>query len=133
MQGPKGRPVRAAIYARISMDREGSGLGVERQRDDCAELARSRGWNVVEVFADNDISAYSGRRRPGYESLLEFMRAKRCDAVVAWHVDRLHRSPTELEEFISVSEAAAISTVTVKAGELDLATAAGRMVARMLG
>ncbi|MCY7290261.1 MAG: recombinase family protein, partial [Cryobacterium sp.] len=47
------------------------GLGVERQREDCLQLARERGWEVVAEFADNDISAYSGRSRPGYRALLD--------------------------------------------------------------
>jgi site-specific DNA recombinase len=57
---------RAAIYCRISQDRAGAGLGVERQREDCAALADRLGWNVVETFTDNDLSAYSGKPRAGY-------------------------------------------------------------------
>lgn len=128
-----GQSLRAAVYARISLDRVGSGLGVERQLEDCRQLAAERGWDVMAVFSDNDVSAFSGKIRPGYRELLEYMRGNHVDVVVAWHVDRLHRSPVELEEYIGVSEATATMTVTVKAGDLDLSTAAGRMVARMLG
>ena len=53
--------------------------------------------------------------------------------VVAWHTDRLHRSPRELEEFIDVCEARGVAVETVKAGPLDLSTPAGRAVARTLG
>lgn len=124
---------RAVIYARISLDRTGAGLGVERQRDDCARLVADRGWTLVDTLTDNDISAYSGKARPGYQDLLQTMRSGSVDVVVAWHTDRLHRNPVELEEYISVSELSGVSTVTARAGELDLSTAAGRMVARMLG
>lgn len=124
---------RAAIYARISLDRTGAGLGVERQIDDCQALARTRGFAVEHVFTDNDISAYSGRARPEYRRLINAMQSNEVDVVVAWHTDRLHRSPRELEEYIAISEANRIDTVTVQAGELDLGTASGRMVARMLG
>lgn len=125
--------LRAAVYARISLDRVGSGLGVGRQLKDCSQLALERGWDVVGVFSDNDVSAFSGKVRPGYRELLEFMKSESADVVVAWHVDRLHRSPVELEEYIAISEATSTITVTVRAGDLDLSTAAGRMVARMLG
>lgn len=125
--------IRAAIYARISMDRTGAGLGVQRQREDCERLVLERGWTLVASFADNDVSAYSGKPRPGYRQLLEGIRAGHVDVVVAWHTDRLHRNPTELEEYIQISEAAHVGTVTVRAGDLDLSSAAGRMVARMLG
>jgi hypothetical protein len=77
----------AAIYCRISHDKTGAGLGVERQKQDCRELAARLGWSVTEVFCDNDLSAYSGKRRPRYQALLEAIRAGRIDAVLTWHTD----------------------------------------------
>ena len=124
---------RAAIYVRISRDKEGAGLGVERQEADCRALAEQLGWTIVAVHSDNDLSAYSGKPRPGYLALLADLRAGVADAVVCWHTDRLHRRPVELEEYIAVCEPRSIPTQTVKAGPIDLATPAGRMVARQLG
>jgi DNA invertase Pin-like site-specific DNA recombinase len=125
---------RAAIYVRISQDKTGVGLGVERQEQDCRELAARLGWSVVEVFCDNDLSAYSGRRGPRYQAMLEAVRAGRIDAVLAWHTDRLHRSPIELEEYISAcNEGREVPTHCVRAGTLDLSTPSGRMLARTLG
>jgi site-specific DNA recombinase len=121
----------AAIYCRISRDRVGAGLGVDRQEQECRELAERLGWPVTVVHTDNDISAYSGKRRPGYRALLDDLRAGRVDAVLAWHNDRLHRSSAELEEYIEVCGAA--PTHFVKAGPLDLSTASGRMTARITG
>jgi DNA invertase Pin-like site-specific DNA recombinase len=115
------------------MDREGAGLGVERQIEDCLALIRDRGWTLIETFADNDISAYSGKPRPSYRRLLSVMKAGEIDAVVAWHMDRLQRSPRDLEEWIEVCEGNRITTATVRAGDIDLETASGRMVARLLG
>jgi site-specific DNA recombinase len=124
---------RAAIYCRISDDREGAGLGVARQEADCRALAKVRGWNVVETFIDNDLSAYSGKVRPDYRRLLAAMKAHEFDAVIAWHTDRLHRSPSELEEFITLCDGAHVRVESVQAGNIDLSTPSGRMVARMLG
>lgn len=125
---------RAVIYARISRDKEGAGLGVERQVADCRELAGRMGWTIsAEVYADNDLSAYSGKPRPRYRVLLDAIRAGTVDAVITWHTDRLHRSPVELEEWIEVCEPRGVEVHTVKAGPIDLATPAGRMVARQLG
>lgn len=125
--------INAAIYCRISKDRAGGGLGVARQEQDCREIAESLGWNVTRVYVDNDISAYSGKPRPSYRELLDAMRAGHVQAIIAWHTDRLHRSPLELEEYIDISEKGGITTQTVKAGELDLSTPSGRAVARTLG
>jgi site-specific DNA recombinase len=121
------------IYCRISRDRVGAGLGVERQERDCRELADRLGWAVVETYCDNDLSAYSGKRRPDYERLLSDIEAGHLTAVIAWHADRLHRSPVELERYIAVCDGRNVPTQTVRAGHLDLSTANGRMNARITG
>lgn len=126
-------PTCAAIYCRISKDREGAGLGVQRQEQDCREVAHKLGWEIAHVFVDNDISAYSGKLRPKYRELLEAMKSGSVHGVITWHTDRLHRSPRELEEYIDVSEQYCVTTQTVKAGEVDLSTPSGRAVARTLG
>lgn len=124
---------RALVYLRISQDREGAGLGVQRQRKECGELIDRLTWTVVDTYVDNDVSASSGKRRPEYQRLLRDLAEGRGDAVVAWHPDRLHRSPRELEEFIDVVERTQAAIATVRAGDLDLSTPSGRAVARTLG
>src|SRR4051794_12065400 len=89
-----------AIYARISADHEQRALGVARQVEECARLAEQRGWPVGAEYIDNDISAYSGKRRPGYEQMLDDLKAGLHDAVIVWHQDRLTRTPRELEDFV---------------------------------
>lgn len=125
--------MRAAIYTRISADREGAGLGVQSQEHDCRELAASLGASIVAVHTDNDLSAYSGKPRPGYQRLIDDIRAGRIDLVLAWHTDRLHRSPVELEQYVDLCEQRGVQTHTVKAGRIDLSTPSGRLVARQLG
>lgn len=125
-------PQRAVIYCRISKDAERKGLGVSRQERECRDLAERNGWPVAEVYVDNDLSAYNGHR-PGYARLLNDLRERRIDAVVAWHPDRLHRAPRELEDFIDVVERAGATVATVTTGLFDLSTPAGRMTARHLG
>ncbi|MFB6972918.1 recombinase family protein [Streptomyces microflavus] len=126
-------PSRAVIYVRISQDRTGAHLGVDRQREDCEALAESRGWEVVEVYVDNDLSAYSGKPRKDYRRMLADLELGTATVVIAWHTDRLHRSPTELEEYIDLSQRRGVDTHTVQAGELDLSTSSGRMTARIHG
>src|SRR5882724_1805720 len=89
---------RGAIYVRISRDRAGAGLGVARQEEDCRALAARLGVEVAAdaIYSDNDLSAYSGKPRPRYLAMLEDIRAGLIDVVLAWHTDRLHRSPGEL-------------------------------------
>ncbi|WP_062203995.1 recombinase family protein [Demequina salsinemoris] len=126
-------PLPAAIYCRISRDKAGGGLGVQRQEEDCTALASRLGWQVVATYVDNDISAYSGAPRPQYREMLDAVRSGQVQGVIAWHTDRLHRRALELEEFVALAEAHDLQIQTVTAGTLDLSSASGRMVARMLG
>src|SRR5581483_2840962 len=96
--------VRAAIYVRISQDREGAGLGVARQEKDCRALAKRKGWDVIDVYVDNDVSAYSGKPRPAWRRLLSDIEAGAVDGIICWHVDRLTRTPMELESVIGQAE-----------------------------
>ncbi|MFJ3083881.1 recombinase family protein [Streptomyces halstedii] len=130
---PSGQRTRAVIYVRISQDRTGAHLGVDRQREDCEALAERNGWDVVETYVDNDLSAYSGKPRPDYRRMLADLDLATATVVIAWHTDRLHRSPTELEEYIDLSERRGINTHTCQAGPIDLSTPSGRMTARILG
>lgn len=123
----------SAIYARISRDRTDEGLGVERQEQDCRELANRLGWNVVAVFVDNDISAYSGAPRPQYQAMIEAVKHGEVRGVLAYHPDRLHRRTAELEDFVNVAEAHQLDVQTVAQGHVDLSTPSGRMVARIVG
>lgn len=123
----------AAIYVRISQDREGAGLGVQRQEDDCRTLAKRLGWRVVGLYVDNDTSAYSGKPRKDYARLLADIKAGKVAAVIAWHTDRLHRNNRELLDYIDLSVERKMPTQTVTAGPLDLSTANGRAAAITLG
>lgn len=126
-------PRRFAIYTRISRDRVGAGLGVERQLEDCQRLVDTMRGEVVLNLQDNDLSAMGHKRRPGYETLLEAVRNGQVDAVAVWHHDRLHRSMIELETYVEASETHGVATFTVRAGAIDLSTPSGRLVARQLG
>lgn len=125
--------MKAAIYVRISKDHAGESLGVQRQEQDCRELADRLGWDVADVYVDNDLSATTGVVRPAYQRMLGDMRDHRLDGVIAWIPDRIYRQPVELEELITIADANNIQFATVKAGSIDLSTSSGRLVARILG
>jgi site-specific DNA recombinase len=48
---------------------------VTRQEEDCGALCERRGWVVAEVYADNDVSAYSGKPRPAWQQLISDVQA----------------------------------------------------------
>jgi len=53
--------------------------------------------------------------------------------VIVYHVGRLYRRATDLERLVEIVEVSGAQVHTVAAGDVDLGTASGRMVARMLG
>jgi Site-specific recombinases, DNA invertase Pin homologs len=114
----------ATIYLRVSQDKSGEGLAVERQEPECRALAERNGWAIREVFTDNDISATTGKRRPAFEALL----LSSPDRVIVWHIDRLVRLSSELERVIAMR--ANVHAVT--AGHVDLSNPAGKAVAKTI-
>jgi DNA invertase Pin-like site-specific DNA recombinase len=123
---------RAAIYARLSYEsREGQAEAtLDRQERDCRALAKREGWEVVEVFTDVD-SAYSGKKRPGYEAMREAARRGEFDVLVVWRTDRLYRRVRDLLDIVD-GLASQVRIETVNGGQVDLSTADGRLKAGLL-
>jgi DNA invertase Pin-like site-specific DNA recombinase len=124
----------AAIYVRISSDPELLRLGVQRQEKECRALAAAKGWEVGKVYEDDDRSAFKrNAKRPAYLELLADIKAGKVTRLIAWHSDRIHRQPRELEPFMDAVIAAGVEIQTVQSGILDLSTPDGRLLARMHG
>lgn len=126
---------RVGIYVRISDDREGRELGVQRQEDDCrALLQRLYDAKLVDIYRDNDrgASRHSKKRRPGYERMLADAKAGRINHVVAYTSSRLTRRPLEHEALIELALKHGVAYSYVRSPSFDLNTAAGREVARIL-
>lgn len=127
-------PKTGVVYCRISKDDRGDALGVARQERLCRELAERKGITVIDVLVDNDLSAYSKTtRRPAFTALLDKLHAGTVDALLVYHVDRLYRRTADLERIVEILEHADAKVLTVAAGDIDLASASGRMIARILG
>lgn len=133
--GPARRAELVALATKARQDAESAlaeiGKGVDRQEQSCRALAASRGWEVVEVIAENDTSATKGRRKK-YEAMIADAKAGHYDVIIGWAVDRITRSPREVEDLISMSESTGVLVATVS-GDLDLTTDQGRLVGRILG
>lgn len=125
--------MRAAIYVRISNDPTGLRAGVERQRDDCQQLCVRNGWDIAGVFEDNDMSAYSGKPRPGWDAVWDTVAAGKASVIVAWHPDRMYRRMKELVRITDLVEEHGVQIETVTAGEVDLSTPDGRFRAHIEG
>ena len=84
---------RVAIYLRVSTAKQDT----DNQRRELEAVADRCGWDVVCIYEDAGISGAKGRdKRPGLDSMMKAVNAKRFDMVAAWLVDRLGRSLTDL-------------------------------------
>lgn len=131
MNQPSTTPRKAAIYLRISLDREMDGLAIDRQREQCEALAKYRQWQVVETYVDQSKSATDRTKvRPAYDQMVADYKAGAFDAIICYDLDRLTRQPRQLEDWIDASELRGLALVTAN-GDADLATDGGRMYARI--
>jgi site-specific DNA recombinase len=143
MTASKGKR-RAGIYVRISDDRGGEEKGVGRQEKDCRRVVKHEDWQAVEVYTENDTSAFTRRKvklpdgstamrvvRPEFRRMLEDLANGAIDAIVVYDIDRMCRDPRDLEDLIDVIESTKAQTRAVT-GELDLMTSQGRAVARVM-
>jgi site-specific DNA recombinase len=123
---------KVVAYARISRDREGLELGVQRQLEDCRALAARKGWDIIDECVDDDVSATSGKHRPGWRRTLELLESGRVDAIVAYSSSRMYRLPRDLEPLLDLAKSKGIQIATVVSGDIDLTAADGRMLAGIL-
>ncbi len=126
--------ITAAKYRRISDDREGRELGINRQDEDLDELAARRGYTIVASYLDNDIGAStrSKKRRDGYADMMADARTGKFKVILAYTSSRLTRRPREHEDLIDLAEGYGIKYEYLRSPSFDLNTSAGRRIARIL-
>jgi site-specific DNA recombinase len=123
---------KAAIYARISVDDKKT-PAVENQIANLKKLAVAHGYEVVRTFSDDGISAFSGKTRPGFLDLVNGIRARDFDVILAVAEDRLTRSSEEKIGLQSDCVKAGITWHTSASGAVDPSTAQGGLLATITG
>jgi site-specific DNA recombinase len=100
--------MRAVIYTRVSMDRANNAKSVTSQEQACREHCAREGWEVVDVFTDNDRSAsvYAKKSRPAFEQLMAVLQ--NYDVLVTWEASRATR---DLEVYVALRAACRSSGV----------------------
>ena len=116
---------RVIIYTRISKDDTGEGRSNDRQAQSCRLICEARDWEVVDVIDDISYSAYSGKKRPGWERVMDAVRDGRVDVVMAWAIDRVTRSTAEFLQIAKVCGDAGVS-LTTASGDVDVSTDMGK-------
>lgn len=122
-------PLRAAIYARVSTDRQST----DNQLRELMQAAQRLGWHVVGEFVDNGISGAKGRKdRPQLDAMLKGVSRKDFDVVASWSVDRLGRSLIDLVNMLQELHSTGVDLYLHQQG-INTTTPAGKALFGMMG
>ncbi|MDA1091444.1 MAG: recombinase family protein [Proteobacteria bacterium] len=120
---------RAALYLRVSTGEQTT----ENQRRELETVANRCRWEIIAFYEDAGISGAKGRdRRPAYDQLLKDAARRQFDVAMAWSVDRLGRSLTDLIGFMDELNSLNIDLYLHQQG-IDTTTPSGRAMFQMCG
>ncbi len=120
---------RAALYLRVSTDRQ----TVENQRLALTAIAKHRGWEIVAEYSDKGISGAKGRKdRPEFDRMLGDAGRGRFDVVMAFALDRIGRSLSDLLATIKHLEACNVDLLLDKQ-TIDTTTPTGKLLFAVTG
>lgn len=120
---------RAALYARVSTTGHGQDVGL--QLDELRQVARQRGWVVVDEYTDAGVSGLR-TSRPGLDRMLADAQAGKVDVVAVWKLDRLGRSLQHVLGTLDQLTNQGVGFVSLRDAGLDSTTPAGRLFTAMI-
>ena len=130
------KPVRCAIYTRVSTD---AGLeqdfnSLDAQRDASEAYIRSQAhaaWTLIRNQYND--GGYSGGStdRPALQRMLADIRAKKIDIIVVYKVDRLTRSLADFAKLVELFDSHGVSFVSVTQ-QFNTTTSMGRLTLNVL-
>ncbi len=120
------RPLRAALYARVSTADQHAEVQLHALRD----YAARRELEALE-YLDHGVSGAKDRR-PALDRLLRDAQARRFDVLAVTKLDRHARSVRHLVALTAELEALGVGLVVLDQG-LDTSTPAGRLLFHVLG
>jgi DNA invertase Pin-like site-specific DNA recombinase len=123
-----GRPLRVALYARVSTrDKD---QNPEVQLVAMREFVRARGWEAAEYV--DTAAAGDLAHRTAWAQLLADVARRRVDLVMVWKLDRAFRSTLHALATLRDFEHAGVGFAALTQPELDTTSATGRLVFTIL-
>jgi DNA invertase Pin-like site-specific DNA recombinase len=117
---------RAALYMRVStLDQH-----PETQMHDLHELARQRGYQLVEEYEDRISGAKA--RRPGLDAMMRDARRGQFDVVLVWACDRIARSTKHFLEVLDELNRLNVEFISFRE-QIDTAGPLGRAIMVIVG
>ena len=130
------KPVRCAIYTRVSTDQ---GLdqdfnSLDAQYDASQAYIRSQahaGWTLLRAKYDDGGFSGGNTDRPALQRLLDDVRAGKVDIIVVYKVDRLTRSLADFAKLVELFDKYNVSFVSVTQ-QFNTTTSMGRLTLNVL-
>ncbi len=124
--------IKAGIYIRVSTeDQAREGFSLPEQEKRLKALCEENHIEIYRVYKDAGISAKKGNKRPAFEELLQDIKDKKCNTIVALKLDRVTRSIFDWEnlmDFLNKNEA----YIVCANDEVDTTNANGKLLTRLL-
>jgi site-specific DNA recombinase len=136
MKAPSVKPVRCAIYTRVStehgLDQEFNSLDAQYEAASAYIKSQAHaGWTLIRARYDD--GGYSGGStdRPDLQKLLDDIRSRKIDVIVVYKVDRLTRSLADFAKLVELFDAHGVSFVSVTQ-QFNTTTSMGRLTLNVL-
>jgi site-specific DNA recombinase len=121
----------AGLYIRVSTeDQAREGFSLPEQEEKLREFCKFKGYEIYKVYEDAGISAKNDKR-PAYQEMIQDIKDKKINVIVAFKLDRLTRSVYDIEKlmkFVNDYEC----DIDCMADESNTTTSNGRMVMRIM-
>ena len=122
----------AGVYLRVSTeDQAREGFSLSEQKERLEAMCKFKGYQIYKFYEDAGISAKNMKDRPAFNELLEDIRSKKVNTIVALKLDRVTRSIYDWEfimKFLEENEA----YIDCANDEVNTTTANGKMISRLL-
>ncbi|MFC7451292.1 recombinase family protein [Rhodococcus daqingensis] len=130
--GTSSKPKRALIVVRLSRATDAT-TSPTRQREECRRLCDQRGYDVVGIAEDLDVSAglTTPFERPQLGDWLE-NRFHEFDVLVVYRMDRIVRRLLDLADLIRWGQTHSVSLVSATESFLDLTSPFGDIIALLV-
>jgi DNA invertase Pin-like site-specific DNA recombinase len=83
---------KVAIYVRVST--KDKGQDVENQVSQLKRFCSSRGWDIYEIYSDNESGQKGRRERKSFDRMFNAARLGEFDILLFWALDRFSREGT---------------------------------------